>query len=215
MGNFTRRSFVTTMGAVTLAPTSTLFANSVAPAAPAMRPARESASVYLFFNAAEAQFVETACDRLIPADESGPGALGAGVPKYLDKQLGGSWGAGERPHRSGAWQPGTPSHGVDLPLAPAELFRTALSAIRHDFESRGTTFGDLPPKARDSFLRSLEAGAVDLDGVPSAVFFDMLVKMTAEGFFSDPVYGRNRNTVPWRMIGFPGGCANIRKYHSG
>jgi hypothetical protein len=32
---------------------------------------------YLFFNAAEVLFIEAACERLIPADESGTGALGA------------------------------------------------------------------------------------------------------------------------------------------
>jgi gluconate 2-dehydrogenase gamma chain len=54
----------------------------------------------------------------------------------------------------------------------------------------------------------LESGAHDLDGVPSAEFFDMLLKMSIEGFFSDPVYGGNRNMVAWRMIGFPGAYAD-------
>ena len=49
---------------------------------------------YLFFNAQEVEFIEAACERLIPADEIGPGAPDAWVPNYLDKQLGGAWGAG-------------------------------------------------------------------------------------------------------------------------
>jgi gluconate 2-dehydrogenase gamma chain len=36
----------------------------------------------------------------------------------------------------------------------------------------------------------------------------MLLKMTVEGYFSDPVYGGNRNMAAWRMIGFPGAYAN-------
>jgi gluconate 2-dehydrogenase gamma chain len=36
----------------------------------------------------------------------------------------------------------------------------------------------------------------------------MLLKMTVEGFFSDPVYGGNRDMVAWRMIGFPGAYAD-------
>ena len=60
----------------------------------------------------------------------------------------------------------------------------------------------------DAFLKSLEAGAIDLGGVPSAIFFDMLLRMTVEGFFSDPVYGGNRNMAAWRMIGFPGAYAD-------
>jgi gluconate 2-dehydrogenase gamma chain len=39
------------------------------------------------------------------------GALQAGVPNYIDKQLNGAWGADERLYRSGPWQAGTPSQG--------------------------------------------------------------------------------------------------------
>src|SRR6202051_636369 len=106
-------------------------------AALAASPAVES--VYLFFNAAEARFIEAACERLIPADESGAGALGAGVPNYLDKQLGGGWGAGERLYRSGPWQPGTPTQGYQCPFTPAELFDASLRAISRD-PGRGTPF---------------------------------------------------------------------------
>ena len=35
--------------------------------------------------------------------------------------------------------------------------------------------------------------------------------MTIEGFFSDPVYGGNRDMVAWEMIGFPGAYASY--YH--
>src|SRR5262249_10074617 len=131
---------------------------------------------------AEAQFIEAACERLIPADELGAGAQEAGVPNYLDKQLGGAWGAGERLYRSGPWLPGTPSQGYQLPFTPAELFHTALRAINDEFDKRSSKFSDLPDEAQDTYLKSLEAGGLDLDGVPSAVFFDMLLRMTIEGF---------------------------------
>jgi gluconate 2-dehydrogenase gamma chain len=213
--NVTRRSFVASVGAATvLPPAAALLANSAA-AAPAAAQHKAAAHAetdkavfYLFFNVAEARFIEAACERLIPADESGAGALAAGVPNYLDKQLGGAWGAGERLYRSGPWLPGTPSQGYQLPFTPAELFHTALRAINQDFEKRGTAFSDLSAQAQDAYLKSLEAGGQDLDGVPSAVFFDMLLRMTVEGFFSDPVYGGNRDMVAWRMIGFPGAYAD-------
>jgi gluconate 2-dehydrogenase gamma chain len=213
MVQLTRRNFVSSVGAAVIAPAAAVAiapegaaAAGGGPAAPAPDSPGAKA-VYLFFNAAEARFIEAACERLIPADESGPGALGAGVPNYLDKQLGGAWGAGERLYRSGPWQSGTPSQGYQLPFTPAELFHTALRAINRDLEKRGKPFADLPAEAQDDYLKSLEAGGADLDGVPSAVFFDMLLKMTVEGFFSDPVYGGNRNMVAWRMIGFPGAYA--------
>jgi gluconate 2-dehydrogenase gamma chain len=63
-------------------------------------------------------------------------------------------------------------------------------------------------EAQDAYLKSLESGAHDLDGIPSTVFFELLLQMTVEGFFSDPVYGGNRDMVAWRMIGFPGAYAD-------
>jgi len=211
MSNLSRRSFVKSIGATSLATAAPLAAAPLLAAAdPAVSPPHPQVvhdePLYLFFNAAEAAFIEAACERLIPADEVGPGALDAGVPNYLDKQLGGAWGAGERLYRSGPWQQGTPSQGYQLPFTPAELFHTALRAI--DTELKDRTFKDLPPEEQDAYLKSLEAGGKDLDAVPSAVFFQMLLQMTVEGFFSDPVYGGNKNMVAWKMIGFPGAYAS-------
>ena len=84
------------------------------------RLAQVLAVVYLFFNASEAAFIEAACERLIPHDKHGAGALAAGVPNYLDKQLGGAWGAGERLYRSGPWAAGSASQGYQLPFTPGE-----------------------------------------------------------------------------------------------
>jgi gluconate 2-dehydrogenase gamma chain len=161
---------------------------------------------YLFFNAEEAAFVEAAVARLIPKHDQWGSALEAGVPNYIDKQLAGAWGAGERLYRSGPWQPGTPSQGYQLPFTPAELFRTALRAINQQLSA--TPFAQMSFDQQDSYLKSLEAGGKDLGGVPSQVFFAHLWENTVEGFFSDPVYGGNRNMVSWRMIGFPGAYAS-------
>jgi len=99
--------------------------------APSLRTYRLT-TAYLFFNDDEAAFIESAIARLIPKDDQWAGALEAGVPNYIDKQLAGAWGAGERLYRNGPWQPGTPSQGHQLPFTPAELFRTALGAINKE-----------------------------------------------------------------------------------
>lgn len=210
MSKVTRRSFVTTVGAAI--PATVLIQP---PAEAAEAPARNAPvedsplkPTYLFFNADEVLFIEAACERLIPADELGPGAVGAWVPNYLDKQLGGAWGAGERLYRSGPWQPGTPSQGYQLPFTPAELFHTSLRAIIRDLDSKRTPFNEMSADNQDTYLKTLETGVHDLDGVPAAVFFEMLLAMSVEGFFSDPVYGGNRDMVAWRMIGFPGAYAD-------
>src|ERR1700678_2583414 len=215
----TRRSFVTSVGAASMLPTS-----AVLGAAQGAEPAKENAAnaagppppdisvadrpTYLSFNAAEVLFIEAACERLIPADESGAGALGAGVPNYLDKQLGGAWGAGERLYRSGPWAPGTPEQGYQLPFTPSELFRNCLRGLNRQLGAANTPFHEMSPDQQDAYLKSLESEGHDLDGVPSAIFFDMLLAMSIEGFFADPAYGGNKDMVAWRMIGFPGAYAD-------
>ena len=166
------------------------------------------ATPYLFLNTDEAAFIEAAVSRLIPADEKWPGALDAAVPSYIDKQLAGAWGAGERLYRSGPWQQGTPSQGYQLPFTPAELFHTALAAINRELADAGTPFTEMSAEQQDAYLRDLEAGGKNLGGIPSAVFFAQLWESTVEGFFSDPVYGGNRDMAAWRMIGFPGAYAS-------
>ena len=166
---------------------------------------------YFFFDPAEAGFIEAACERLIPADASSPGARDTGVAEYVDLQLAGPWGAGEQSYRIGPWQPGTPAQIHPTSFKPAQLFRTALAAIPRDLAGRGipceVQFGELPADVQDGYLRFLEAGEADLDGVPSAVFFRLLLTMTVEGFFSNPLHGISRDRVNWRMHGFPGAHA--------
>jgi gluconate 2-dehydrogenase gamma chain len=214
MNKVSRRTFVTTMGAASVIPAVAIIGSQPVRAAEVTDTHKAKAAaaaiepVYLFFNATEAGFIESACERLIPADEAGVGALGAGVPNYLDKQLAGAWGAGERLYRSGPWSQGSAPQGYQLPFTPAELFHNALRAINHNLEILKTPFHAMNGGAQDAYLKSLETGGEDLNGVPSAVFFDTLLKMTVEGFFSDPVYGGNRDMAAWRMIGFPGAYAD-------
>jgi gluconate 2-dehydrogenase gamma chain len=161
-----------------------------------------------FLNDSEKRFLESAVDRLIPPDEQWPGARQADVVNYIDLQMAGPWGRGEMLYRHGPFRAGTPSQGYQLEYTPAELFRRSISAINAHFKARGKAFDQLPSKAQDSYLASLEKGGIDLDGVPCNVFFELLLQHTVEGFFSDPIYGGNKNKVGWRMLGFPGAYAD-------
>ena len=157
-----------------------------------------------FFNEPERHFLAAAVDRLIPPDESWQGAAEAGVVNYIDLQMAGDWGKGNLIYRHGPFRKGSWTQGYQLEYTPAELFRRSINAINASFSSRGTTFSLLPPAEQDAYLQRLEKGEFDLDGVPSNIFFDFLWKHTQEGFFSDPMYGGNKNKVGWRMVGFPG-----------
>lgn len=197
MANLQRRIFLTVSGGAALAPA---LAQPPSPASAAAAP--ES---YRFFNREEAAVMEAAVQRLIPPDELGPSAMEAGVVSFIDRQLAGAWGAGERLYRTGPWGPGLPSQGYQLPFTPAELFRTALRGLQADLQRRGQpALAQMAGPAQDAYLSTLQKGGIDLDGVPSRVFFESLLAMTIEGYFGDPVYGGNRGMAAWQMIGFPG-----------
>jgi gluconate 2-dehydrogenase gamma chain len=161
-----------------------------------------------FLHDSERAFLESAVDRLIPPDEHWPGGVQAGVVNYMDLQMAGPWGRGELIYRHGPFRKGTPSQGYQLEYTPAELFRRSISAIDAHFTARETSFVQLAAEKKDAYLTSLESGESDLNGVPSNVFFEFLWKHTVEGFFSDPLYGGNKNKAGWRMVGFPGAYAD-------
>lgn len=172
-------------------------------------PAAEHENVLFFFSPEEAQFVEAAVDRLIPADDEWPGAAWAGVMNFIDRQLAGAYGAGSRMYLEGPWDLGEPEQGYQLPFTPAELYRTGIQETRDWLAEREgeTEFWDLTGSTQSDVLQMLEAGEVPLPSMPSSVFFETLLANTIEGWFADPAYGGNRDMISWRMIGFPGAYA--------
>src|SRR5438105_4545845 len=71
---------------------------------------------YQFFTAVEAAFIDAAVARLIPKDDLGPGAKEAGATLFIDRQLAGSFGSGERWYMQGPWPEGTKSQGYQTRL---------------------------------------------------------------------------------------------------
>lgn len=165
-----------------------------------------SANSYVFFSGAEIAFIEAVVARLIPKDELGPGAVEAGVPTFIDRQLAGEFGRGERWYMQGPWAPGAPTQGYQTRLTPAGVYRAAIKAIDEAVahEGKAGSFAKLAAADQDDFLHRLEKGQVQLSGVDGVTFFDMLLQNTIEGFWSDPIYGGNRDMAGWKLIGFPG-----------
>src|SRR3954453_3832757 len=105
-----RRIFLKAGGAAAAIPAvGAAIAAQAQPPAQGNSPQQQGAqqATYLFFSAPEAALMEAMVDRLIPPDELGPGANEAGVVSYIDRQLAGAWGAGERLYRAGPWVQGT------------------------------------------------------------------------------------------------------------
>ena len=78
------------------------------------------------------------------------------------------------------------------------------SSSRRRSNSSGGSFAKLAAADQDAFLQRLEKGDVALDGADGKAFFAQLLQNTLEGFWSDPIYGGNRDMVGWKLIGFPG-----------
>jgi gluconate 2-dehydrogenase gamma chain len=178
-------------------------------------PPGASGAGYVFFTPPEAAFIEAAVGRLIPNDAVGPGAVEAGVPFFLDRQLAGKYGRGDHYFLGGPWPKGTPEQGYQSRFSPAQLYRAATVAIEAYVGAnfQGAAFGKLAPEDADNVLRGLESGAIVLDGgVDGKTFFAMLLQNTKEGYFSDPIYGGNRDMGAWKMIGFPGAHYDYKEW---
>jgi gluconate 2-dehydrogenase gamma chain len=172
---------------------------------------------FIFFTATERAFIEAAVERLIPSDPVGPGAVESGVPFFLDRQLAGPFGRGDHYYLGGPWPKGAPEQGYQSRFSPAQLYRAAIGAIDQYVVANfnGAVFAGLAAADQDKVLKGLESGAIALGGgVDSKTFFAMLLQNTKEGYFSDPVYGGNKDMAAWKMIGFPGAHYNYKEWVS-
>lgn len=211
--SFLRQSFVLVPATVTLAGAGTVVAqNTVAPPATAAPAAAATLYTPTYFNADEWAFVRAAVARLIPSDDTGPGALEAGVPEFIDRQMESAWGHGALWYMQGPFAAdASPLFGYQGRMPPRELYRAAIAAIdthcRNQFG--GKRFAELEAAAQDDLLTAMSKGAVQLEGVGAQDFFGFLLQNTKEGYFSDPIHGGNKNAAAWAMIGFPGARADF------
>jgi len=118
-------------------------------------------------------------DCLIPPDDF-PGAYDAGVCDYLKRLF-----RTDLASRSG-------------------FFRAGIEGIEAEALARwDTAFAQLTPDQKISTLAAIETGDVKATwSISPSQFFEMLVNTTAEGFYSEPQQGGNRNAVSWVMTGF-------------
>jgi len=123
--------------------------------------------------------LRAAVDRIIPPDDY-PSAWQAGVGDYLARQF----------------------EGDLLPVLGD--YCAGLTALEAESINRfQQSFALISDEQRDTLLEHVEAGQVDTTWeVTPSVFFILLVRTTAEGFYSNPEQGGNRNGVSWVMTGF-------------
>jgi len=191
-----------------LAPELSTSAQAEAPATPAAVSTLTSPSEsepLLTLTATEAAFVTAAVDTIIPADELSPAGSDCGIVTFIDRQLASDWGGGARMYRSGPFHKGKPEQGYQLALTPRQFFQTGVAeANAWSHKTYGREFDRLSQLDRIAALKAMEEGRAGFASLGARTFFNALLSITMEGFFSDPAYGGNRNAVSWKMLGFPG-----------
>lgn len=161
---------------------------------------------YQFFqNKRDFDVLGNATERIFPEDDLGPGAIGLGVPYFIDRQLAGQYGSNTREYMHAPFEVGAPTQGYQSRLGRAELFKQGISKLEEEANNRFEKgFSELEVEQMDEILTDFAEDKVKMTGATSAFFFKLLRTATLEGAYSDPMYSGNRNMEGWKMKGFPG-----------
>jgi gluconate 2-dehydrogenase gamma chain len=213
-----RRSFLKTAGAsvVALPALPALGAQASAAETPAVTPAAAPPAAaaeaslpagYQSLGLDEAAVLEALVDHMWPADELSVSGVELGIVTFIDRQLAGAYGRGDRLYLQGPFRKAKPQHGYQLPLTPEAYFRAGLSLFDRACRARyDRSFDRLSEAEREAFLQDVAGGKAD-DGADLSLgqwFNGLVYPLFVQGAFADPIYGGNRGKAAWRMIGYPG-----------
>src|ERR1700684_2404290 len=91
--------------------------------------AAEKAYEPRFFTPDEWSFVVAVCDRLIPTDEVGPGAVDLGVPEFLDRHMQTPYASGAIWYMQGPFLEAAPEFGYQGRLTLREILRVGIAEM--------------------------------------------------------------------------------------
>jgi hypothetical protein len=181
------------------------------------------------FTPHEARTVDALTARILPGTPEDPGAHEAGVVTYIDNMLAYSEGFNESTYReppyaqlySGDEPPETEEsfetvwvaadqierYGYQSILSPREVYRLGVIAVDAYARSKHERlFVELTEEQQNTIIEEMVSGDATqgFEQVSAPSFFAVLRLHTAEGMFSDPAYGGNRDMVGWKLLGYPG-----------
>ncbi|MCG7334799.1 gluconate 2-dehydrogenase subunit 3 family protein [Sporosarcina sp. ACRSM] len=146
-----------------------------------------------------------AVERIFPEDDLGPGAIGLGVPFFIDNQLAGNYGSNVKEYMQGPFFAGESTQGYQSRLTRAEMFMHGIHKMNEEAQRRfDKNFVDLEGEQMDEILTAFQKNEVEMKGASSEFFFKLLRQATLEGAYADPIYNGNINMDAWRMKEFPG-----------
>lgn len=160
-----------------------------------------------FFNRSDDfETLAAATERIFPEDDAGPGAIALGVPYFIDKQLSGFWGTNHEDYMKGPYKPQeADTHGPQSKLNRGQMFLNGIHRMQEiSQKEHDEKFFDLDGDNQDDILKNFESGDVDIKGMRSDTFFELLRHTTLEGVYADPAYGGNKDMQAWEMIEYPG-----------
>jgi gluconate 2-dehydrogenase gamma chain len=144
-----------------------------------------------YFSPAQAATIDAVVERLIPADQNGPGASAALVWRYIDWLMTTSVNERYGPNN----QTQTLQAAYTAGLAALDAYSTS---------SQGGAFSTLSATAQDAVLTAMAANTATGFTPSSKAFFNLIRQHALEGMFGDPYYHGNANFAGWKLIGFPG-----------
>jgi gluconate 2-dehydrogenase gamma chain len=203
-----RRSFLLKAGLAGVASLASLPlpAETTTPKSQPSAKSEPPANAYLSLGSDEAAFVEALVNILCPADGFSPSGVDCGLAIYIDRQLAGPYGQGDRRYLRGPFRQGKPELGLQLPLTPEQFFKAGIAVVNAAcIRDHAKGFDQLVPASAEAILKDIDAGRMTDDRLPLASWFnDLVYPLFYEGCFADPIYGGNRDAVFWKMLGYPG-----------
>jgi hypothetical protein len=129
----------------------------------------------------DADLLDALLARIVPADESGPGAIELGLGEFVRARLAG------------------------MRHASAAVYATGLRTLDERSRARfGHGFATASGREQDELIGEAEAAEADLEPWerPHA-FVETVLRDVREGMFGDPVHGGNRDAAGWDLLGYP------------
>ena len=162
--------------------------------------------VYLALSPDEAAFVEKLVDIMCPADEFTARGVDCGLATFIDRQIAGGFGKGERLYVKGPWRSGRPEDGYQLPLTPEQFFKSGIKAADEAcLRQHQRRFSELNAVEADAFLSAIAEDRITDAPLKLAEWFnDLVYPLFIQACFADPVYGGNHDKGFWKMVGYPG-----------
>src|SRR5699024_1751854 len=121
------------------------------------------------------------------------------------KQLAGPFGSNKFDYMKGPVQEVKIASSYQTLMTRGEVIIEGLRKLNDESNKRHETkFPDLEGEQQDELLTAMEAGEIELQGVKSTTFFNLLRQLTIEGVYADPLYGGNKDMMGWKMKEHPG-----------